>query len=79
MSIFDQLKRDYSNSLNPLIDFHEPKDSILEKMRENLLERNNGNNVYVFQYTQKEKEYEIASCDFNQLCEIDGDMRPMGM
>lgn len=78
MSIFEQLKSDYSNSRNPLIDFPESEDSILEKMRKNLVERNKGNNIYIFQYTLKREKYEIASCNFNQLCEIDGDMRPMG-
>lgn len=52
---------------------------IIEKMKENLTQRNNGEDLYVFGYTQQGVEMSISKSDKPEdLFAIDGDMCPQG-
>ncbi|MBR6891779.1 MAG: hypothetical protein IKN15_00800 [Bacteroidaceae bacterium] len=56
------------------------REIIIEKMKENLKSRNNGESKYVFEYTNSKKIVDIDACSNfpEDLFEIDGDMNPMG-
>lgn len=55
-------------------------ENIIERMRENLKKRNNGESEYVFGYTYKGEVINIETCSNvpEDLFRIDGDMCPMG-
>ena len=55
----------------------EERDNILSEMRDNLLSRNNGESIYVFQYTQPGKEVDITSDSVKDLFAVDGDINPL--
>lgn len=55
------------------------REIIIEKMRQNLLQRNSNNNLYILEYTQKGPTFDIASCSVEELFKIDGDMSPLGL
>lgn len=65
---FQELKRQWANSLD--------REPIIEKMRENLMGRNSGNNLYTFEYTKSGETVDINICNVHELFEIDGDMCP---
>ena len=68
---FQELKRQYSiqikNHIQPITD----------QMRKNLIDRNNGNVIYTFNYTTKGKTLSIETCNIEGLLAIDGDMNPL--
>ena len=46
-------------------------------MRNNLLDRNGGEDAYVVGYTLSNRVIHISSCDIEDLFEINGDMIPL--
>lgn len=52
----------------------EKKENYLNKLRENLIQRNKEVSIYTNKYTQTKRTYDIAKCDWKELFEIDGDM-----
>jgi hypothetical protein len=69
---FQKLKADWARNSND-------RAVIIQKMRVNLKQRNNGKSEYKFEYTFKGKVSNIDTCTNvpNDLFEIDGDMCPM--
>ncbi len=53
--------------------------SLINKMKDNLTKRNNGEDEYTFAYTRQDT-VNISQCNnLEELCAIDGDMNPRGM
>lgn len=68
---FQELRRQWSiNSAE--------REDIIQRMRENLIQRNNGNSLYVCRYTSKGKTIDLSTCHIEDLLEADGDMNPIG-
>ena len=51
---------------------------IIDKMRNNLLKRNNNQERYTLNYISKGFTFNIKTATVEQLLEIDGDMCPLG-
>ena len=69
---FQELKRRF---------FENPTEraTIINEMKENLKQRNNGEDQYVFGFTKRGVEMFISKCDKPEgLFAIDGDMCPQG-
>ena len=50
------------------------KNEILNKMRENLMERNDKKGLYTLGYTHEGETIDIMTCGEQDLLKIDGDM-----
>lgn len=57
------------------------RQAIIERMRENLIDRNGGNESYTFGYTQPGRVVNINTCENvpEDLFAVDGDMNPLGL
>ena len=71
---FQELNRLYSTESDK-----ESKANLLEQMRENLIQRNQGEGLYTFSYTQVGQSIDILTADYNGCLQINGDMNPMGL
>lgn len=71
---FDDAKRLWSIS-----EQQEQKDLYISEMRNILLRRNGGEEIYELMYTIPGKKYTISNCSIEELFEIDGDMTPRGI
>lgn len=69
---FQELKRQWG------VNSAERKD-IIQKMRDNLIQRNKYESLYVFEYTSKGTTINLSDCDIEDLFSADGDMNPRGM
>ena len=57
-----------------------PRSEIISKMKQNLIDRNNGKDEYSFGYTKNGKSININSIEkVEDLLSIDGDMNPQGL
>ena len=68
---FQELKRQWSC-------LKAKETEIINKMRENLLRRNNKQKEYTLEYTEQGTTYNINSASVEELFSIDGDMCPLG-
>ena len=71
---FQERHRLYSISKDDL-----DRNSYLEQMRENLLERNGNQPEYTFGYTFVGKIINIQDASYTECMEINGDMNPRGL
>lgn len=71
---FQELKRNYSVTTQT-----NERDSILTQMRNNLLLRNNNQDVFRFQYIDNTQQVSISSATATECFAIDGDMTPRGL
>lgn len=56
------------------------RESLISRMRENLINRNKGVELYEFNYTSKSKSINIANeLNVSELFAVDGDMTPQGI
>lgn len=56
------------------------RQSIIERMRENLIARNGGEFKYAFGYIKKNEIVDLGELETaSQLFEVDGDMSPQGI
>lgn len=69
---FQELKRQWSVNLSQ-------RDELVEKMRTNLKQRNNGDAMYTCKYGSKRNIYDLSCCPVEELFTVDGDMVPMGL
>ena len=71
---FQELNRLYSIAREA-----ETRSNLLEQMRKNLIQRNQGEGLYTFSYTQEGLSNDILTADYNGCLQINGDMNPMGL
>ena len=58
----------------------EERSQYIELMRENLIARNSGENVYLFGYTEPGRKVDIAATDnIQDLFAVNSDMNPLGL
>ncbi len=69
---FQKLKRQWSVIISQ-------REEIVERMRENLIQRNHNESVYECKYVQKGITYDLSSCSVEDLFAVDGDMVPLGL
>ncbi len=69
---FQELRRLWSVNLTE-------RDNVIQRMRENLIQRNDGNTSYVYEYTAQGTTVDLSTCGIEELLSVDGDMNPRGL
>lgn len=55
------------------------REEIIQRMRKNLIKRNSGKPLYVYEYTTKGTTVDLSTCGIEELLSVDGDMNPRGL